>query len=132
MLLTTLLPGTDSVPNNQQMTVSRETFFFFSTNGTKNVFSVQLGCELLPESKELKFWVLVQSCRMDTVEVVWSSDHDASWVPPLGGFQGTSDWEDTLGQTKNLLGRLHISPGIPQEERFQVCWAKGCPRPDPR
>lgn len=29
MLLTTLLPGTDSVPNNKQMTVSRETFFFF-------------------------------------------------------------------------------------------------------
>lgn len=42
------------------------------------MFSVQLGCELLPELKELKFWVLVQSCRMDTVEVVWSSDHDAS------------------------------------------------------
>lgn len=70
------------------------------------MFSVQLGGELLPKSKELKFWVVVQSCRMDTVEVVWSSDQDSSWVPSLGGFRGTSDWEDTLGQTKNLLEEI--------------------------
>lgn len=63
---------------------------------------------------------------MDTVEVARPSYQDATWVPPLGGFQGTSDCEDTLRQTKNLLGRLQISPGIPQEEQIQVCWAKGC------
>lgn len=32
----------------------------------------------------------------------------ASWVPSLGGFLGTTEWEETPGQTQNMLEGLYI------------------------
>jgi len=33
-------------------------------------------------------------------------------MPPLRGFPGTSNWEETLGQTQNPLEGLYISSGL--------------------
>ena len=53
------------------------------------------------------------SPRKEPVEVVRASDQVASrGGPTFGGFPGTTNWEETLGQTHNSRERLHISSGL--------------------
>lgn len=40
-----------------------------------------------------------------------ASDQDASWKPPIGGFQGTTNCVETLGQAQNVLEGLCILLG---------------------
>jgi len=51
-------------------------------------------------------------------------------MPPLRGFPGLSDWEETPGQAENTLEGLYIPSclgtpsGISQEE-LECCWGEG-------
>lgn len=44
--------------------------------------------------------------------MVHVSDKDASWTPCFRGFRGMSTWEETSGQTLNMLEGLHILSGL--------------------
>ncbi len=54
--------------------------------------------------------------------MVQASGQDVSWAPSFGGFLGTSNWQETSGQTQNKLEGLHISSGLgtPPEELENV------------
>lgn len=43
------------------------------------------------------------SLLKETAEVVRRSDQDAPWASPFGGFPGTTNREETPGQSQNLL-----------------------------
>ena len=43
--------------------------------------------------------------------MVWAFGQDASWTLPFGEVPGSSNWQETLGQTQNTLEGLHISTG---------------------
>ena len=44
--------------------------------------------------------------------MVHMSDKDASRKRCFRGFLGTSNWEETSGQTQNMLEGLHILSGL--------------------
>ena len=56
--------------------------------------------------------VAAPSHREDPVEVVWVSDQDVLWTPPLRGVSGMSNWEKTTRQTQDTLERLHLTAGL--------------------
>lgn len=50
-----------------------------------------------------------------------------AWAPPLGGFPGTTHWEETPGKIQNSLVRTHWweLTAIPQNEPEDVTIRRG-------
>jgi len=62
--------------------------------------------------------------------VVWASDEDDPRAPPVRGFLGMSNWEETPGQTQNPLEGLYTSSGLgtPRDipgETGECGWGEG-------
>ena len=52
-----------------------------------------------------KLWVV-------TEKIIWAPGQDAPWKSPFRGVLATSNWEETPGQTQNMLEGSCISPGL--------------------
>lgn len=53
-----------------------------------------------------------RAAALESADVVQASYKDASQAPPLRGFLGKSDWEETLGQTEKSLEGIYGSSGL--------------------
>lgn len=62
--------------------------------------------------EEAQFKVTGPLCQKEPVEVAQAPDHDASRLPPFGGFPSMYNKRETLGKTQNSLKGLHISSGL--------------------